>query len=276
MRMNRSQGLRPKAASGIAVSVRRCLDCGLIFSDPRPEPDSLEDHYGIPPEEYWQSDEALSWNANYFSGPIATAKKLIRKPAIAALDIGAGTGKAMRSMTAAGFNCWGLEPAENFHRHALQFVPKDRLALSTIEDYSRQERSFDFVTFGAVLEHLFDPAGALRKALELTSPGGIIHLEVPSSDWLVARLVDFYYRLIGTNFTTHISPMHSPFHLYEFTRRSFDMHGAQAGYEVEEMKIEVCEVPHVPSAAKLALTGIMEATGTGMQLVIYLRKRVTK
>lgn len=59
LRMNRSQGFQPKKVDGIAVSIKRCVQCGLIFADPCPVPDQLSDHYGIPPEEYWKDDSIM-------------------------------------------------------------------------------------------------------------------------------------------------------------------------------------------------------------------------
>jgi hypothetical protein len=56
MRLSASQGLTPRKAEGIAVPVKRCNDCGLIFSDPQPIPENLSDHYGVPPDEYWNSE----------------------------------------------------------------------------------------------------------------------------------------------------------------------------------------------------------------------------
>ena len=53
LRLNASQGRSPRSASGIAVSVKRCADCGLVFADPRPVPADFADHYGAPPEDYW-------------------------------------------------------------------------------------------------------------------------------------------------------------------------------------------------------------------------------
>jgi hypothetical protein len=41
MRLSASQGLRPRRAEGIAVPVKRCLDCGLVFPDPQPVPENL-------------------------------------------------------------------------------------------------------------------------------------------------------------------------------------------------------------------------------------------
>lgn len=273
MRMNASQGLRPRRASGLAVSVKRCRECSLIYADPLPIPKSLEDHYGTPPEDYWASEDPGEWQEDYFSDEIRTAKRLLAyAEGMNAFDIGAGLGKAMRSMTAAGFDTWGLEPAAEFHRRALENVPADRIAAMGIEDYPSEGRMFDFVTFGGVLEHLFDPSAALAKALAMLKPAGIIHAEVPSSDWLVARMVDFFYRASGTMLTTHISPMHPPFHLFEFTRETFVRNGRRLGYEIAESRINVCEVLHIPAFAKPLLRTMMEKTGTGMQLVVYLRK----
>ncbi len=104
MRLNHSQGFRPREVSGVAVSVKRCCDCGLVFSDPQPVPGDLSDHYGMPPEDYWQD---LDWSPDYFRTEIDTAKRLLPfRSGMTALDIGAGLGKAMRSLTNAGFETW--------------------------------------------------------------------------------------------------------------------------------------------------------------------------
>ncbi len=89
--------------------------------------------------------------------------------------------------------------------------------MSSVEDADFPARSFDFITFGAVLEHLYSPSLALSRALGWLRPGGIIQAEVPSSDHLLSKLLNFYFRLRGTNYVTHLSPMHPPFHLYEFS-----------------------------------------------------------
>jgi hypothetical protein len=53
-RLNQSQGLNPKNKSGISVSVKKCNNCELIYSSPLPIPENIQDHYGIPPEDYWK------------------------------------------------------------------------------------------------------------------------------------------------------------------------------------------------------------------------------
>ena len=68
-----------------------------------------------------------------------------------------------------------------------------------------------------MLEHLQDPAAALTRALGWLAPSGLIHVEVPSAKWLLGRLLNLATRGLGMDYVTNLSPMHPPYHLYEFT-----------------------------------------------------------
>ena len=126
-------------------------------------------------------------------------------------------------MNSAGFDTYGLEPSETFREMAISKMKIDdeKLKLGGVEDLDYPKESFDFITFGAVLEHLYHPAENLKKATEWLKPGGIIHAEIPSSNWLISKLLNLYYSLKGTNYVSNLSPMHVPFHLYEFSEKSF-------------------------------------------------------
>jgi ubiquinone/menaquinone biosynthesis C-methylase UbiE len=145
-----------------------------------------------------------------------------------------------------------------------------------MEEMHYEENSFDFITFGAVLEHLYDPNHSLEKALQWLKPAGIIHVEVPSSEWLISKLINRYYRLRCTRFVTNISPMHEPFHLYEFAVKSFQMNGIRSGYEVAYYKHFVGEIPSVPKIFHPLLKTYMKWSNKGLQLVIWLRKPESK
>src|ERR1700675_221022 len=93
-RLNQSQGLSPKKKSGITVSVKKCTQCNLIYSCPQPIPFDIQDHYGVPPESYWQNAEYFQVMPDYFSTQISRAiKLLVHVPGMRALDVGAGLGK---------------------------------------------------------------------------------------------------------------------------------------------------------------------------------------
>jgi 2-polyprenyl-3-methyl-5-hydroxy-6-metoxy-1,4-benzoquinol methylase len=222
-RLNTSQGMRPRRKSGITVSIKKCRNCRLIYSSPLPVPFDIQDHYGIPPESYWHAGYFVL-DPNYFAGEIKTARTLLDfKPGMRSLDIGAGIGKCMIALKNAGFDAWGFEPSKPYYERALSKmnIPPDRLRLGMVEEMEYEPGSFDFITFGAVFEHLYHPAASLEKAFRWLKPGGVIHIEVPSSKYLASKMVNFYYRLIGTNYVSNLSPMHVPFHLYEFGYDSF-------------------------------------------------------
>jgi SAM-dependent methyltransferase len=273
-RLGQHQGIRPRKRVGVTTTIQRCGSCGLVFSNPMPVPQDIGQHYDVPVESYWARDMTVT--DAYFARQIELFRSLWREggrgPA-AALDIGAGVGLAMASLEKAGFDVFGLEPSAPFREAAVSRsgIPAERLSLNSVEEADYPDESFDFVTFGAVVEHLLDPAGCLERALRWTRPGGLIHAEVPSSDWLMARMLDLAYRVQGLDYTTHLSPMHSPFHLYEFTLACFERHGERAGYEIALHRRLVGKA-YVPAPFRWPLAKAMARTGTGMQLEVWLRR----
>jgi 2-polyprenyl-3-methyl-5-hydroxy-6-metoxy-1,4-benzoquinol methylase len=273
MRLGASQGLNPRKAEGIAVTVKRCRDCSLIFPDPLPVPANLADHYDLPPDDYWTTVEP--WTPDYFASQIDDAKRLLPfRPGMTALDIGVGQGKGMRSLVHADFDAWGIEPSEPFRAFAIDSngLDPDRVQLAPIEDAEFTAGQFDFITFGAVLEHLAHPSAALERAFAWLKPGGLLHAEVPSSKWLGSRLINSWFRMMGTNYVTHLSPMHAPFHLFEFAPASFVANGQRLGYSIAEHQFDACGSRHIPDLLRPLLRSLMVRTGTAMQLTVYLRK----
>jgi SAM-dependent methyltransferase len=270
-RLNAHQGLRPTRKQGVTVSVQRCSVCGLVFPNPMPVPGTLAQHYEIPPEAYWtrehleQSTSAAESQAREFLNRWTGERG---RPTV--LDVGAGTGRMMLAFQDSGFDTWGIEPSEHFRRRALeQRIPPERLLLAPIESAELPTDGFDFISMSAVLEHLPDPAGALARALRWLAPRGLIRVEVPSSDWLIGRLLNLAYRLQGLDFVTNTSPMHSPFHLYEFTRHCFVAHGERAGYRVADSRMFTGDT-FVPRAFQRAARQLMAASDSGMVLEVWL------
>lgn len=272
-RLNGPQGMRPVRKRGITTTVAKCNSCGLVFADPQPVPVDLQDHYGVPPESYWKA-EYFTVSPGYFAEAIARFKQLVAfTPGMKALDIGAGLGKAMIAMERAGFDTHGFEPSGPFHDQAIKRMGIDpqRLRMGDMETIQYEPGSFDMITFGAVLEHLYDPSGSLRKAMQWLRPGGLIHIEVPSADWLINRIINAGYRLQGLDYVGNISPMHTPFHLFEFTLRSFHANGKALGYEIAHHEYYVCQT-YMPHLFDPILKWYMGRTDTGMQLSLWLRK----
>jgi 2-polyprenyl-3-methyl-5-hydroxy-6-metoxy-1,4-benzoquinol methylase len=274
-RLNQSQGFSPKKSSGISVSIKKCTSCNLIYSSPQPIPNNILDHYGLLPEEYWVGNYFVV-DPNNFSQQIRTIKKLMSiSKDKKSLDIGAGLGKSMIALDAAGFDSYGLEPAINFYDRAISKmgINPNKLKLGMIEDVEYEAGMFDFITFGAVFEHLYHPATSLEKSLKWLKSGGIVHIEVPSSKYFISKLINLYYRLMGTTYVTHLSPMHSPFHLYEFGYESFVEVAKRFDCEIVAHQYDVCNIMTIPKIFHPILKTIMKFTNTGMQLTVYLKKK---
>jgi ubiquinone/menaquinone biosynthesis C-methylase UbiE len=274
-RLNKSQGYKPKRKGGITVSILKCTNCELIYSNPQPIPFDLQDHYGTPPEAYWK-DEYFVWKPNYFSTQIGEAKKLLNfKTGMKALDIGAGLGKGMLSMQKEKFDTYGLEPSIPFYERAISKmgIDKGKLKLGAIEELEYEPAYFDFISFGAVFEHLYEPAKCLEKALTWLKPSGIIHIEVPSSKWLLPKFMNLYFKLIGTNYVTNLSPMHAPFHMHEFDLKSFKELSNRLNFKIENYHYDVCSIFFFPVIFHKMLRSYMKAKDKGMQLTVYLRKQ---
>src|ERR1043165_3068726 len=89
-RLNCSQGKAPWKKSGITTTIMKCRDCSLIFSNPQPIPSDIQDHYGVPPEEYWQNSDIFLYKGAFeYVGSLLKQLATV-SPGAQGLDIGAG------------------------------------------------------------------------------------------------------------------------------------------------------------------------------------------
>lgn len=191
-----------------------------------------------------------------------------------ALDIGAGIGKCMLSLENAGFIASGIEPSITFREKAINKMNIDatKIKLGMLEEVDFDPESFDFITFGAVLEHLYDPAEAIEKAMRWLKKDGVIQIEVPSSKWLIADLFNFYFKLRRTSFVTNLSPMHEPFHMFEFDLKSFQTLSKKLEFKIIDHKYFNGDIYHFPKFMHPILNWYMKARNKGMQLTVFLKK----
>lgn len=272
-RMNQSQGRKPWKKTGITTTIVKCKTCKLIFSNPLPIPFSIQDHYGVTPESYWTKNY-FTVDEHYFSKEIKDLKTVLNiTDSTKGLDIGAGIGKTMIALEKIGIDMYGCEPSEPFYNRAIEKmnISKDKIKFASIEESEYPENTFDLITFGAVLEHLYDPSKAIERANKWLKPNGIMHIEVPSSAWLVNKLINFSYKIRGSDYVGNISPMHAPFHLYEFGLDSFKMHAMKNNYSIAKYYYTVCPT-YLPKIIDVFIRPYMKRTNTGMQLTIYLKK----
>ena len=193
---------RACGAPGRAAFVKRgfvvasCASCGCHFvPDPVPDPTRYDEAYfagaGACGYGGYLQDRALIL-ANFarrarWIASVADGKRV--------LDVGAAYGFFVAAARAAGLDAIGLEPVAPCAAFAARELGVE-IRTGRIEDVALPRASFDVVTLFDVIEHLADPAAALRRIHELLAPGGTLVVETGDLGGLLARVVGsrwYYY-----------------------------------------------------------------------------------
>jgi SAM-dependent methyltransferase len=213
----RTEIIKPWRLSKKAARAVACLDCGLLFVNPQPDPKALDAYYA--PDGGWQQSRP-----DKVRKPAATRTKGAAPAMLAALDryfpasnppagarvfdFGCGPGTWLNSFHDRGWATFGLEPCsdEAFVRHArLDAIPT--------------EPQFDLVIAYHVLEHLPRPLDTLRELAHTIVPGGHCFISVPRIDTLAVHgEVDY--------------ALHPSHHIVAFTESCLRGLLARAGLEV--------------------------------------------
>ena len=82
---------------------------------------------------------------------------------------------------------------------------------------------------------------------------------------------NFYYKLRGLEYVANFSPMHEPYHLYEFDLKTFKINGEKLGYKLARFDYYVCDT-FLPKSLDFILKPYMRKKNKGMQLCVFLKK----
>ena len=230
------------------IPIVRCLQCGLVFANPRPDKEGLQKFYAhyFPPESasLWQkqmSEIFMLEGLRRIREFAATGKRVLaERPRI--LDIGCGMGFFLDLMKKESWDARGIEPAPEAARHA-QNVLKLDVFEGTLEDFDAQGIVYDAVTLWYVLEHVPNPGEILERSFRLLKPGGLLIIRVPNQN---APIDQWLGRLgLGRYFL-----MNPPRHLFDYSPKTISGLLAKAGYQVLDIR-----------------NGIPRKTGTFLELV---------
>lgn len=185
----------------------RCLDCGMIFINPRPISFQIHSQYN---ENYFHCETPIRGGYENYIGDekeirltfrrrIKRLQRLISlKPESNVLDIGCAAGFFLQECKYTGWDVHGLElcefQAQEARNKGLHVVT------SSIEKVVFEDSSFDLITMWDVIEHLPEPVSALKSVYRWLKPGGHVVLSTPDTDswmatifrrnWLGFRSVD--------------------------------------------------------------------------------------
>lgn len=174
-------------------TIVRCAGCGLVFLNPRPEPDVVERDYD------WFRHAPLQVGAR--RSKETTIRRVLRRtrgkgllrrkrrqdvvmdrvrefiPGGRFLDVGCGDGFMVEAAAEAGFEAVGLDISDVAVDHARGLGRN--VEKGTIHDAPFPANHFDAVLLMSYLEHEHYPARALTRIRELLRPGGHVFIKVP-------------------------------------------------------------------------------------------------
>lgn len=162
-----------------------CNKCDHIFLLKSLKPEHLIAFYENYPTSSldWHKNESDFYKRIYTSGLDLVS---LHQGAGNLLDIGCSSGYFLSIATSRGYNAFGVEPNKLESSHA-----KDNginIIGSTIEDIPKNLK-FNVISMWDVLEHIDSPSNFIGNLKSILYPGGIVLIQVPTSESLAARIM---------------------------------------------------------------------------------------
>lgn len=163
----------------------------------------------------------------------AVALRLL-KPGERLLDIGCWDGQFLDQIEESGLfqKLYGIDMLpEAIAKIRSKGYEGEVVDLNT-ETFPFPDNYFDTVTFLAVLEHVFDPYGAIREIRRILRPNGILIVDVPN----VGSFSNRMRILLGRIPVTSGDPGWDGGHLHYFTKYALDQFLQAEGFEITARK----------------------------------------
>lgn len=158
--------------SGRSFFYFHCEHCGCTFVDPVPTSEEFERMYATDTyHDVHYSDTSTTRHDDSVRFLEEHASRGAR-----VLDFGCGNGAFMKAARQAGFEVFGVEHSE---RAAANLAARTGLDISPLQTRLQQQKTFDVIHLGDVLEHLPEPARVIRDLERLLSPRGVFFIEGP-------------------------------------------------------------------------------------------------
>jgi len=179
------QRFEPFAAGSItdAYDVVACRTCGMCFASGLPDQGRFSEYYDQSSKYDLSATgaELSSFDGERFADEARFIADHVADRTGPVLDIGTATGGLLVALRDLGFtSVHGIEPSPDAARVAREAHGLDVVA-GDVQTARAQGAGYAVVSLVAVLEHLVDPASALREIAELVSADGMLYLHVPDA-----------------------------------------------------------------------------------------------
>lgn len=207
------------------LALVKCANCTMIYANPVPAEFATGAYYDTAGAEYYLSPAKLE--SDYADVRFERELRLFRKHCTrgAVLDVGCSSGAflfQLKKRFDSDYEILGTDvsgaPLDYAESRGVPVVRGNFLE----HDFAR--RTFDAITFWAVMEHLAEPKKFLTKARSLLKPGGVCFVLVPNMKSLAVRLLGAKYRYIYPQHLNYFTPRT----LARFVESQFELIGLQS------------------------------------------------
>lgn len=251
-------------------NVLRCVSCGVQFSYPQPDDETLASIYS---ENYFLNDREGIPSSEVNRLKRETARLYVDKllsiqngnAGSRLLEIGCGTGDFLIEAQARGFEVSGLEVSAHAAAVANMRLGAAAVSHGHLESISMPEAAFDIIVFSDVVEHVRDPKLFLSLVHRCLRPGGSVFIVTPSTDSWSRKLMRRYWMEYKIE------------HLFYFNQRSLDLLLRQTGFRDIEFhrNVKVLSFEYVRAHFRRfpvpAWTPIVEAIGGMLPKIVVSR-----
>jgi SAM-dependent methyltransferase len=199
--------------SGQWFVVVQCQDCGLCFTNPRPNPKTMVHFYPelypphqTPPPGHKVGRRRHARLASHWPRACRERRELPWHGQGRLLDFGCGGGSFLKRMQRQGWEVTGVD-ASATAVYRIRTELGLRALAGTLPHAALQPSTFDVITMWNSLEHVHDPLAVLHEANRLLVPGGRLLVAVPNIDSLPFRWFgSAWYGLDLPRHLTHFAP----------------------------------------------------------------------
>jgi SAM-dependent methyltransferase len=200
----------------------QCTHCKLVFVHPLPDPSSVysEDYFkgateGFGYVDYDQDKEPMR---GVFEKYLHLCKQYGKSSGYL-YDVGAATGFFLDIARKKGYSVRGVEMSS----YAAGIAQKKGLDVKTgdLLDQDLKRESVDIVSMLDVLEHMTDPLVELLYARDVLVPGGLLLVNAPNGQSVLARVLKTAWHLVVP-----------PEHLFFFSPKNLKMYLENNGFTV--------------------------------------------
>jgi 2-polyprenyl-3-methyl-5-hydroxy-6-metoxy-1,4-benzoquinol methylase len=162
----------------------RCRSCSLVYMNPRPHHQVVQESYtAVRDTRYLEEEQG---RLETFADSLAHIQRFGGAGRL--LDVGCHVGTFLAVAEQSGFTVAGVEPSAWASQIARSRI-RGEVHRGAVEDAPLPEGGYDVVTLWDVIEHLPDPALDVRAIHGALRPGGLFAVSTMDVDALFARLL---------------------------------------------------------------------------------------